>query len=105
MNLLREELTPRFVAFAAVRPGDSIERHVDTAIKTWCTAGHAPFVLTDEAAVEILNPITRPGTMRIDLAVEEPSAAGCTYAFTCSTEDGSMPYARGERVASRCHRA
>jgi len=98
MSPVRDDLNPKFVFFSPVRPGDSVEEHVAHAIKTWCAT---PFELGDRAAVEILNPVTVAGTMRIDLWVEEMDESSCTYAFLCSSEDGCTPYARGERTVTK----
>ena len=36
--------------------------------------------------------------MRIDLWVEHLGNTSCVYGFVCSSADGRVPYARGERT-------
>src|SRR5438874_2326584 len=45
-----------------------------------------------------LAPFVGTGTMRIDLWVDRIGTTSCVYAFLCSSTDGSVAYARGERT-------
>ena len=56
------------------------------------------FHVVRDIRIEYLNPVLGPGTMRIDVWVEEIGNTSCTYGFLCSSEDGNRAYARGERV-------
>jgi acyl-CoA thioesterase FadM len=92
------ELNPRFVFRSPLRnvladPLDLLE-HVDHAIIA--LDGRAP--LGGDSAIEALGPVV-PGesALRIDLWVSDLDDTTCTYGFLCSSEDGRVPHARGER--------
>lgn len=56
------------------------------------------FHVVRDLRIEYLNPMIGPGKMRIDVWVERIGNTSCVYGFICSSEDGSVPYARGERT-------
>jgi acyl-CoA thioester hydrolase len=83
--------------------------HVERAIIAWYTSvgGKWALNLSDnpdqfhvvrEMRIEYLNPVVGPGTMRIDISIEKLGTTSCVYRFACSSEDGTVPYARGERT-------
>jgi len=108
MNAVRDDLNPKFVFFSRFAGGtldaSVITAQVDRAITAWCAellASSAPFDITGDAAVEILNPIAPAGTLRIDLWVEDLDATSCTWGFLCSSENGATAYARGDRTVNK----
>jgi acyl-CoA thioester hydrolase len=56
------------------------------------------FHVVRDLHVEYLNPFLGPGTMRIDIWVENLGNTSCAYGFICSSEDGNVAFARGERT-------
>lgn len=72
-----------------------------TSGRLW-TTDHADnpdqFHVVRELRIEFLNPVIGPRTMRVDIWVEKLGTTSCTYGFLCSSEDGRIPYARGERT-------
>src|SRR5256885_8268449 len=56
------------------------------------------FHVVRDLHIEYLNPLLGPGTMRIDVWVERLGTTSCAYGFLCSSENGSVGYARGERT-------
>ena len=56
------------------------------------------FHVVRDLHIEFLSPFVGPGLMQIDIWVEEVGTTSCTYGFTCSNEDGTIAYARGERT-------
>lgn len=56
------------------------------------------FHVVREIRIEYLNPVIGPQTMRIDVWVERLGTTSCAYGFLCSSGDGRIPYARGERT-------
>lgn len=91
------DLNPKFVFFSPVRhearhPDDLIE-HVDHAIIA--LDGAAP--RGGSFAIEQLNPAPAATILRVDLWVSDLDAYTCTYGFVLSSENGRVPYARGER--------
>lgn len=92
-----DTLNPRFVYSSFLRPNAPFAAHVDRAIEAWQEApldSSAPA----EIAIEQLAPITGARSARIDLWLEHLDESGCVYGFLCSSEDGNIAYARGERV-------
>jgi len=83
--------------------------HVERAVSAWFAAtGHRwqldpsdnpdQFHVVRDLHIEYLNPFIGPGTMRVDIWVEELGNTSCVYGFLCASEDGRTPYARGERT-------
>ena len=86
-----------------------VSRHVERAVtayyatsgRTWATdPANNPdqFHVVRELRIEYLNPVLGPGAMRIDIWVERLGNTSCTYKFLCTSEDGRVSYARGERT-------
>jgi len=92
------DLNPKFVFHSPIRnvladPLDLLE-HVDHAIIA--LDGRAP--LGGDSALEPLAPVAGAETaLRIDLWVQDLDDYTCTYGFLCSSQDGRVPHARGER--------
>jgi acyl-CoA thioester hydrolase len=83
--------------------------HVERAVIAWYTALGGAWErdvsknpdqvhVVRELRIEYLNPVMGPGTMRIDVWVEKLGTTSCVYGFECASEDGTLPYARGERT-------
>ena len=103
---------PRFVYFSPVHldeidgflPRDRFAPHIDQAIAAW----HSSAEIREEQAhavremsIELLDPITRPGNVRIDVWVERMDEVSCTFGFLCSSIDGMKAFARGERTITK----
>jgi acyl-CoA thioester hydrolase len=56
------------------------------------------FHVVRDLHIEYLNPFLGPGTIRIDIWVENLGNTSCAYGFLCSSEDGNVAFARGERT-------
>lgn len=111
MDLIRDDLNPKFVHFSRVTAQEiaaaggalnagCLAAHVDEAIAAWCSdvmAAAPPFAVSGDLTIETLSPLATPCAMRIDLWVEDLDDTSCTYGFLCSSENGSAAYARGER--------
>ncbi|HEX2833036.1 MAG TPA: thioesterase family protein [Thermoanaerobaculia bacterium] len=91
-------LNPKFVFFSPVQdipPGTrQLEEHVDRAIIA--LDGLAP--IGGDWSIEQLNPVLAGRAIRVELWVNDIDDYTCTYGFLASSEDGRVPYARGERV-------
>jgi len=83
--------------------------HVERATLAWFRSNGATwqldvernpdqFHVVRELRIEYLNPLLGPNDMRIDLWVERLGNTSCSYGFLCSSADGRVPYARGERT-------
>jgi len=53
-----------------------------------------------DAAIEVLEPCLGD-RVRVDLWVETLEDTSCVYGFLCSSEDGLVPYARGEETITK----
>lgn len=97
MTFAAIDLNPKFVFVSPVRHAvagaDELLEHVDHAIIALDQA--AP--LGGTCAIEQLNPVLAADKVRIDLWVNDLDDFTCTYGFTVTSEDGRVPYARGER--------
>lgn len=98
-------LNPKYVHFSRVTdrelddfarlPKSALVAHIDRAIEAWeRPCGCAASDLT----IEYLEPVIGAQTLRIDIWVESLDRRSCTYGFTCSSENGNVAYARGERM-------
>ncbi len=92
------DLNPKFVFHSPIRDvlADPLEllEHVDHAIIA--LDGRAPF--GGDSALEQLAPVAGNETaLRIDLWVNDLDDYTCTYGFLCSSADGRVAHARGER--------
>ena len=83
--------------------------HVERAVTAWFIAGGKrwhldptenpdQFHVVRDLHIEYLAPFLGPGMMRIDIWVESLGNTSCVYGFICSSEDGSVAYARGDRT-------
>lgn len=83
--------------------------HVERAISAWYESLGGKWALRVEdnpdqfhvvrdLHIEYLAPFVGMGTMRIDLWVDRIGNTSCIYAFLCSSVDGNIAYARGERT-------
>lgn len=95
---LADDFNPKFVFFSPVRTAVTDRRqvaeHVDHAIIALDRQAPA----SGDCCIELLNSIPEGSTVRVDLWVNDLSDFTCTYCFTVSSENGSVPYARGERL-------
>ncbi len=91
------ELNPKFVFFSPVRTAiaraEELIEHVDHAI----IALDARAPLGGTHTIEPLVPAVGAKTLRVDLWVIDLDHYSCTYGFLVSSENGKVPYARGER--------
>jgi acyl-CoA thioester hydrolase len=106
--MIRDPFNPKFVFHAPVvvddptRPLDRARfvRYVEGAIAAWSFENGIDPAATPtvrDVAIEVLEPCAAP-SMRIDLWVEALDATSCVYGFLCSSDDGLVPYARGEET-------
>lgn len=56
------------------------------------------FHVVRDYRIEFLAPVAGPGPLRIDVWVEHIGNTSCVYGFRCTSEDGSIVHARGERT-------
>lgn len=94
------DLNPKFVFFSPVTT-DGLSRqqlaeHVDHAIIA--LDGRAP--LGGDCCLEPLNPTSGAVVLRVELWVNQLDDYTCTYGFLVSSENGRVPFARGERVVA-----
>jgi acyl-CoA thioester hydrolase len=120
-GLICDSLNPKFVFASPVfsdelsttgeLPVERLTDHVDHALAAWYVTaaetckhpvsdGLDPKQVVRDTTLELLNPVDRPVVMRIDVWVEDLDAASCVYGFTLSSEDGRVPFARGERTVT-----
>lgn len=118
-DAIRDDLNPKFVYHSAVHfdeldamqmlHNSRFAAHVERAVIAWYTMNGRKweldpadnpdqFHVVRQLHIEYLNPVLGPGTMRIDIWVERLGNTSCEYGFLCSSEDGLVPYARGERT-------
>ena len=97
MTFASDDLNPKFVFYSPLRipPTTAAElvEHVDHAI----IALDARAPLGGSFTVEELNPALTAKALRVALWVNDLDDYTCTYGFVVSSEDGRVPYARGER--------
>lgn len=83
--------------------------HVERAVGAWYQSLGKTFELdvarnpdqfhvVRDFHIEFLSPFRGLGTMRIDLWVEKVGETSCVYGFLCSSEDGTIGHARGQRT-------
>jgi hypothetical protein len=89
------DLNPKFQFFSPVSAAASdLAEHVDRAIIA--LDGRAP--MGGDWFVEQMNPVALSGILRVELWVSDLADYTCTYGFFICSENGSVPYARGERT-------
>ena len=118
-DAIRDDLNPKFVYHSPVHfdeldpmqmlHNSRFAAHVERAISAYyLTTGRRwepevarnpdQFHVVRELRIEYLAPVVGPGTMRIDVWVERLGTTSCVYGFLCSSEDGTVAHARGERT-------
>lgn len=103
------DLNPKFTFFSPIRAtepgGVQLAEHVDHAIIA--LTGRAP--IGGGHSLEELNALLAGDVVRVELWVDDLDDYTCTYGFLVSNGNGSVPYARGERVVvnvdPKTHRA
>lgn len=108
-SALALDLNPKFTFFSPIRSAETgreqLAEHVDHAIIA--LAGRAP--VGGGTTLEVLTPVLSGDTLRVELWVSDLDDYTCTYGFLVSSEEGRVPYARGERevvnVDPATHRA
>ncbi|HSP13408.1 MAG TPA: hotdog fold domain-containing protein [Thermoanaerobaculia bacterium] len=112
--LLDDTFNPKFVHFSPVSDGEldpfrrlpkaALIEHLDAALEAW---GRSCDVLATPADIRIdyLEPVIGAQTLRIDIWVEDLDDSSCTYGFLCSSENGNLAYARGERTLVKSGRS
>jgi acyl-CoA thioesterase FadM len=97
MTFASDDLNPKFVFFSPVKTAvtgtDALIEHVDHAI----IALDARAPLGGTHTIEQLGSAVDGNTLRVDLWVNDLDDYTCTYGFVVSSENGRVPYARGER--------
>ncbi len=89
------DLNPKFHFFSPVHTAPiDLAEHVDHAIIA--LDGRAP--IGGDCSLETLNPVDASGTLRVELWVNDLADYTCTYGFVVCSENGNVPYARGERT-------
>ena len=92
------DLNPKFTFFSPVRTEivdkQDLEEHVDRAI----IALDARAPIGGGYTTERLNPVLDATTLRVELWVNDLDDFTCTYGFLISSENGRVPFARGERT-------
>lgn len=91
-----DTLNPRFVYSSFLPAKAPLDAHVDRAIEAW--QGRLDSMMMAGIAIEHIAPHAGAHTVRVDLWVEHLDDSTCVYAFLCSSEDGNIAYARGERA-------
>ncbi|HVS32940.1 MAG TPA: thioesterase family protein [Thermoanaerobaculia bacterium] len=88
---------------AGMLPSSRFTSHVESAIAAWYNVSGRGSAFGDlhvvrDIHIEFLNPMTGPALMRIDVWVDELDETSCVYGFICSSADGRVAYARGDRT-------
>ena len=93
-----DDLNPKFIFFSPVTAPVEDKRHLGEHVDRAIIAldGRAP--VGGSAAIEPLNPVFDAPALRVELWVNDLDDYTCTYGFLVSSQDGRVPYARGERV-------
>ena len=48
--------------------------------------------------IEFLAPVASPGDLHVEIWVERLGTTSCVYGFRCTSRDGSITHARGDRT-------
>jgi len=109
--MIRDPFNPKFVFTTPVvndDPTRPLDRrrfisYVERAITAWnlengIDTKNVPLIR--DAAIEVLEPCLGD-SLRVDLWVENLADVSCVYGFICSSEDGLVPYARGEETITK----
>lgn len=110
-GFIDDAFNPRFVFFSPVHLDeiggfmrDRLAAHIDGAIVAWqanMDIKSEQSLAIRDLTLELLEPLTEPGTMRVDVWVERLDDVTCVFGFLCSSADGRRPYARGERTITK----
>ena len=119
MDHLGDEFTPRFVYFSHIHFDEldamkmlhnaRFSAHVERALTAWYTSlgktwrpdpadNPDQFHVVRDFHIEYLNPVIGVGVMRVDVWLERLGNTSCVYGFLCSSENGAIGYARGQRT-------
>jgi len=117
--MVRDEINPKFVYFTTIHfdeldpmqmlHNSRFAAHVERAVTDFYrTSGRRwerdprnnpdQFHVVRDLRIEYLNPVFGPCRMRIDIWVEKLGNTSCAYGFLCSSEDGCVAFARGQRT-------
>jgi hypothetical protein len=98
MNLaLTADLNPKFVFVSPVRQTIADREHLLEMVDHAIIALDARAPLGGTCCIEQMNPLLASDQVRVDLWVSDLGDYSCTYGFLVTSEDGRVPYARGER--------
>ena len=110
-GFIDDDFNPRFVFFSPLHRDeiggfmrDRLAAHIDAAIVAWQATmdiKSEQSLAVRDLTLELLEPITEPGTMRIDVWVERLDEVSCVFGFLCSSADGRTAIARGERTITK----
>ncbi|HUP48074.1 MAG TPA: hotdog domain-containing protein [Thermoanaerobaculia bacterium] len=113
-GFIDDPFNPRFVHLSPVHLDEldgflSLRRerfapHIDEAIAAWQASlenKSEQSLAVREISIDLLEPLTRPTTVRVDVWVERLENASCVFGFLCSSPDGRTAYARGERTITK----
>ena len=116
---IRDDLNPKFVYLSDIHFDEldamkmlhnaRFAAHIERAVTAfWHTTGGRwqpdakanpdQFHVVRDFHIEFLHPFVGTGTMRIDVWVEKLGTTSCVYGFLCSSEDGTVAHARGDRT-------
>jgi hypothetical protein len=112
-DLLLDDFNPKFVHFSPIAereldpfrrlPKPVLTGHIDAAIQAW-ERSTVVGATSSDLRIDYLEPVIGAQTLRIDIWVEDLDDSSCTYGFLCSSENGNVPYARGERTLVKSDR-
>jgi len=98
LTTFEDFFNPKFTFYSPVRTPalepSQLAEHVDHAIIA--LDGRAP--IGGDYCLEVLAPAKDAGTARVELWVNDLDDYTCTYGFLVLSEDGRVPFARGERT-------
>lgn len=109
-DTLGDGLTPRFVFRTPVfldeldhgsgqLSHDRLTAHIQQAVDAFHGADEVNVIR--DANIEFLHPVTSAGELRVDVWLDAIDETTCTYGFLCSSTDGTVAHARGERTISK----
>ena len=93
-----DDLNPKFVFFSPVRTAAVDAELCSSTSTTPSSPSTAARRSAATARIEQLKPVAGAATLRVELWVNDLDDYTCTYGFLVSSENGRVPYARGERT-------